>query len=119
MSLDTDGTVVYFRFLPIRSFYLFCGTGSIRKRGLNNSNTVSTLTRRWSARPPAHSSSFAPLRFVRLALFPSLQQPLPPAMWVNPEEVVLANALWVTERANPYFVLQRRKGHGEGGGGLA
>ncbi|XP_051892444.1 LOW QUALITY PROTEIN: TBC1 domain family member 9 [Pristis pectinata] len=40
-------------------------------------------------------------------------------MWVKPEEVVLANALWVTERANPYFVLQRRKGHGEGGGGLA
>ncbi|XP_069834736.1 TBC1 domain family member 9 isoform X2 [Dendropsophus ebraccatus] len=41
-------------------------------------------------------------------------------MWVNPEEVLLANALWVTERANPYFILQRRKGHGSrGGGGLA
>ncbi|XP_043369161.1 TBC1 domain family member 9 isoform X2 [Dermochelys coriacea] len=42
-------------------------------------------------------------------------------MWVNPGEVLLANALWVTERANPYFVLQRRKGHGGdgGGGGLA
>uniref|UniRef100_A0A8C2UY11 TBC1 domain family member 9 n=1 Tax=Chinchilla lanigera TaxID=34839 RepID=A0A8C2UY11_CHILA len=43
-------------------------------------------------------------------------------MWVNPEEVLLANALWVTERANPYFILQRRKGHagdGDGGGGLA
>ncbi|XP_038052661.1 TBC1 domain family member 9-like isoform X2 [Patiria miniata] len=38
-------------------------------------------------------------------------------MWVRPEEVLLANALWITERANPYFVLQRRKGHG--GGGLA
>ncbi|KAF6307260.1 TBC1 domain family member 9 [Rhinolophus ferrumequinum] len=39
-------------------------------------------------------------------------------MWVNPEEVLLANALWVTERANPYFILQRRKGHaGDGGGG--
>lgn len=38
-------------------------------------------------------------------------------MWVNPEEVLLANALWFTERANPYFILQRRKGHGEGGGG--
>ncbi|XP_028932327.1 TBC1 domain family member 9 isoform X2 [Ornithorhynchus anatinus] len=39
-------------------------------------------------------------------------------MWLNPEEVLLANALWITERANPYFVLQRRKGHGgEGGGG--
>uniref|UniRef100_A0A669PQ70 TBC1 domain family member 9 n=1 Tax=Phasianus colchicus TaxID=9054 RepID=A0A669PQ70_PHACC len=36
-------------------------------------------------------------------------------MWVNPEEVLLANALWVTERANPYFILQRRKGHGGGG----
>ncbi|XP_037753186.1 TBC1 domain family member 9 isoform X2 [Chelonia mydas] len=42
-------------------------------------------------------------------------------MWVNPGEVLLANALWVTERANPYFILQRRKGHGGdgGGGGLA
>uniref|UniRef100_A0A8U7P3X4 TBC1 domain family member 9 n=1 Tax=Corvus moneduloides TaxID=1196302 RepID=A0A8U7P3X4_CORMO len=39
-------------------------------------------------------------------------------MWVNPEEVLLANALWVTERANPYFILQRRKGHGGDGGGL-
>ncbi|XP_053384071.1 TBC1 domain family member 9-like isoform X2 [Mercenaria mercenaria] len=38
-------------------------------------------------------------------------------MWVKPEEVLLANALWVTERANPYFVLQRRKGYG--GGGIA
>lgn len=51
--------------------------------------------------------------------------PLPAAtgtMWVNPEEVLLANALWITERANPYFILQRRKGHGGdggGGGGLA
>ncbi|KAJ8269603.1 hypothetical protein COCON_G00122100 [Conger conger] len=40
-------------------------------------------------------------------------------MWVNPEEVLLASALWITERANPYFILQKRKGHGEGGGGLA
>ncbi|XP_070566267.1 TBC1 domain family member 9-like isoform X3 [Ptychodera flava] len=38
-------------------------------------------------------------------------------MWVKPDEILLANALWVTERANPFFVLQRRKGHG--GGGLA
>lgn len=47
---------------------------------------------------------------------------VPGNMWVNPEEVLLANALWVTERANPYFILQRRKGHagdGGGGGGLA
>lgn len=40
-------------------------------------------------------------------------------MWVIPEDVLLAGALWITERANPYFVLQRRKGHGDGGGGLA
>ncbi|XP_056372973.1 TBC1 domain family member 9B isoform X2 [Hyla sarda] len=37
-------------------------------------------------------------------------------MWLNPEEVLLANALWVTERANPFFILQRRRGHGKGGG---
>ncbi|KAK7864755.1 hypothetical protein R5R35_012261 [Gryllus longicercus] len=34
-------------------------------------------------------------------------------MWVKPQEVLLANALWVTEQANLYFVLQRRKGHGK------
>lgn len=38
-------------------------------------------------------------------------------MWVIPEDVLLAGALWITERANPYFILQRRKGHGDGGGG--
>lgn len=37
-------------------------------------------------------------------------------MWVEPEEVLLAAALWVSERANPFFILQRRKGHGRGGG---
>ncbi|XP_066572781.1 TBC1 domain family member 9B isoform X2 [Amia ocellicauda] len=37
-------------------------------------------------------------------------------MWITPEEVLLANALWVSERANPFFTLQRRKGHGRGGG---
>uniref|UniRef100_G1QMZ6 TBC1 domain family member 9B n=1 Tax=Nomascus leucogenys TaxID=61853 RepID=G1QMZ6_NOMLE len=37
-------------------------------------------------------------------------------MWLSPEEVLVANALWVTERANPFFVLQRRRGHGKGGG---
>lgn len=40
-------------------------------------------------------------------------------MWVSPEDVLLAGALWITERANPYFILQKRKGHGDGGGGLA
>ncbi|XP_060086343.1 TBC1 domain family member 9-like [Ylistrum balloti] len=36
-------------------------------------------------------------------------------MWLKPEEILLANALWVTERANPFFILQRRKGYGGGG----
>lgn len=36
-------------------------------------------------------------------------------MWVKPQEVLLANALWITERANPYFVVQKRKGHGTKG----
>ncbi|CAB1327282.1 unnamed protein product [Coregonus sp. 'balchen'] len=40
-------------------------------------------------------------------------------MWVHPEEVLQAGALWITERANPYFILQKRKGHGDSGGGLA
>lgn len=37
-------------------------------------------------------------------------------MWVKPEEVLLANALWVTEETSPYFVLQHRKGHGKSKG---
>ncbi len=41
-------------------------------------------------------------------------------MWLKPEEILLKNAfkLWVTEEDNEYFVLQRRRGYGEGGGGL-
>ncbi|XP_072542784.1 TBC1 domain family member 8 [Salminus brasiliensis] len=41
-------------------------------------------------------------------------------MWLTPEEVALKNALklWVTERSNDYFVLQRRRGHGDTGGKL-
>lgn len=41
-------------------------------------------------------------------------------MWLKPEEILLKNAfkLWVTEKDNEYFVLQRRRGYGEGGGGL-
>uniref|UniRef100_A0A8C5E8B3 TBC1 domain family member 9 n=2 Tax=Gouania willdenowi TaxID=441366 RepID=A0A8C5E8B3_GOUWI len=50
----------------------------------------------------------------------SLLRMLPPInMWISPEDVLLAGALWITERANPYFILQKRKGHGDGGGGLA
>uniref|UniRef100_A0A8D0DBM1 TBC1 domain family member 8B n=1 Tax=Sander lucioperca TaxID=283035 RepID=A0A8D0DBM1_SANLU len=41
-------------------------------------------------------------------------------MWLQPDEILLKNAfkLWVTEEDNEYFVLQRRRGYGEGGGGL-
>ncbi|KAM9320021.1 TBC1 domain family member 8 [Gastrophryne carolinensis] len=36
-------------------------------------------------------------------------------MWLKPEEVLLKNALrlWVTQRSNRYFILQRRRGHGD------
>ncbi|XP_057709314.1 TBC1 domain family member 8 [Corythoichthys intestinalis] len=36
-------------------------------------------------------------------------------MWLNPEEVALKNALklWITERSNDFFLLQRRRGRGE------
>ncbi|RXN00877.1 TBC1 domain family member 8 [Acipenser ruthenus] len=39
-------------------------------------------------------------------------------MWLKPEEVLLKNALklWVTKKSNSYFVLQRRRGHGDCGG---
>ncbi len=42
------------------------------------------------------------------------------SMWLKPEEVLLKNALklWVTEKSNDYFVLQRRRGYGEDSGGL-
>ena len=40
------------------------------------------------------------------------------AMWVKPHEILLGNALWVVEYANPYFVLQKRKGRGSGLVGL-
>ncbi|XP_056435131.1 TBC1 domain family member 8 [Gadus chalcogrammus] len=42
-------------------------------------------------------------------------------MWLNPEEVLLKNALklWVTERSNDFFLLQRRRGHGDSGGKLS
>jgi len=39
-------------------------------------------------------------------------------MWVTPKEILLGNALWVVECANPYFVLQKRKGKGSGLAGL-
>ncbi|KAM3827245.1 TBC1 domain family member 8B isoform 2-T2 [Vipera latastei] len=40
-------------------------------------------------------------------------------MWLNPEEVLLKSALrlWVQERCNRFFVLQRRRGSGQEGGG--
>ncbi|XP_061579105.1 TBC1 domain family member 8 isoform X2 [Cololabis saira] len=36
-------------------------------------------------------------------------------MWLKPEEVLLKNALklWVTDRSNDFFLLQRRRGRGE------
>eukprot|EP00049_Salpingoeca_infusionum_P003949 m.72987 g.72987 ORF g.72987 m.72987 type:complete len:390 (+) comp12353_c0_seq1:293-1462(+) len=34
-------------------------------------------------------------------------------MWISPEEVLLANALWVTRRTMHPFALQERKGHGQ------
>eukprot|EP00118_Oscarella_pearsei_P008317 m.42091 g.42091 ORF g.42091 m.42091 type:complete len:1080 (+) comp33328_c0_seq6:70-3309(+) len=37
-------------------------------------------------------------------------------MWVKPSEVLLSSALWSTERSNPYFAFQKRRGHGGGGG---
>lgn len=39
-------------------------------------------------------------------------------MWLKPEEVLLKNALklWVTQKSSGYFVLQRRRGHGDAGG---
>ncbi|XP_032083591.1 TBC1 domain family member 8B isoform X1 [Thamnophis elegans] len=45
-------------------------------------------------------------------------------MWLKPEELLLKSALrlWVQERCNRFFVLQRRRGYGQeggGGGGLA
>lgn len=42
-------------------------------------------------------------------------------MWLKPEEVLLKNALklWVTQKSSCYFVLQRRRGHGEGGARLS
>uniref|UniRef100_A0A4W3JSX3 TBC1 domain family member 8B n=1 Tax=Callorhinchus milii TaxID=7868 RepID=A0A4W3JSX3_CALMI len=40
-------------------------------------------------------------------------------MWLKPEEVLLRNALklWVADRDNAYFVLQRRRRQGDSGGG--
>lgn len=36
-------------------------------------------------------------------------------VWIKPEEVIITNALWDTDRADGYFILQRRKGHGSKG----
>ncbi|XP_025832368.1 TBC1 domain family member 9-like [Agrilus planipennis] len=37
-------------------------------------------------------------------------------MWVKPQEVLIANALWETEQSTEYFLLQHRKGHGNSKG---
>ena len=39
-------------------------------------------------------------------------------MWLTPEEVPVKSALklWVTEKYNGFFLLQRRRGHGDTGG---
>ncbi|KAG5282838.1 hypothetical protein AALO_G00035220 [Alosa alosa] len=39
-------------------------------------------------------------------------------MWLTPEEVPVKSALklWVTEKSNDFFLLQRRRGHGDTGG---
>ena len=39
-------------------------------------------------------------------------------MWVHPTELLVSGPLWVTERANMHFVLQRRRGR-SGKGGLS
>ncbi|KAK7922677.1 hypothetical protein WMY93_009579 [Mugilogobius chulae] len=41
-------------------------------------------------------------------------------MWLKPEEILLKNAfkLWVTEKDNEYFILQRRRGYGKVAVGL-
>ncbi|GBM76775.1 TBC1 domain family member 9B, partial [Araneus ventricosus] len=36
-------------------------------------------------------------------------------MWVKPQEVAFARTLWVIEHANPFFILQQRKGYGTKG----
>lgn len=36
-------------------------------------------------------------------------------MWVKPQEVAFARSLWVIEHANPFFILQQRKGYGTRG----
>lgn len=36
-------------------------------------------------------------------------------VWVKPEEVLITNALWDSEKIDKFFILQRRKGHGSKG----
>uniref|UniRef100_A0A0A9Y1G7 TBC1 domain family member 9 n=1 Tax=Lygus hesperus TaxID=30085 RepID=A0A0A9Y1G7_LYGHE len=40
-------------------------------------------------------------------------------MLVNPQEVLIAHAMWITEQSSQYFLLQRRKGHGKDSGSLS
>jgi hypothetical protein len=35
-------------------------------------------------------------------------------MWLKPQEILLSgNPLWVTEVTNEFFILQKRRGHGD------
>lgn len=66
-----------------------------------------------------HTQLYAPpLRTLRRRRGSLPVPPLLDEMWLNPEEVLLKNALklWVTERSNDFFLLQRRRGHGESTG---
>ncbi|XP_037819094.1 TBC1 domain family member 8B [Lucilia sericata] len=37
-------------------------------------------------------------------------------MWIEPKEILLPSAFWLVEKRSNYFVLQKRRGHGESRG---
>ncbi|XP_073840072.1 TBC1 domain family member 8/9 isoform X1 [Musca autumnalis] len=37
-------------------------------------------------------------------------------MWIEPKELLLPSAFWIAEKHSKYFVLQKRRGHGESRG---
>jgi hypothetical protein len=96
------------------------GTGPARRSGSGLRLAALCLHQGARASRPfrPHPARSAPARRRWRELPPRGPRPCEscPAMWLGPEEVLVANALWVTERANPFFVLQRRRGHGKGGG---